>query len=198
MGRPEVPAGLARTVTLRDGSRVRIRPIRSADAPRLIALYDRLSRDSAYHRFFSAMRRLPPDWARKLATVDYDRRLALVAERESGDGGRDESAARGEDGEVIAVARYEPSEWADVAEVAFVVRDDWQGRGLGTIMFLDLLRAAERRGIRRFCAYVLGDNRRMLDMVARFGDVERRALDSGVVEILFRTRPPISPRRDEA
>jgi RimJ/RimL family protein N-acetyltransferase len=176
-GPARYPVEFERTVTLRDGSRVRIRPIRSDDAPRLIALYDRLSRDTAYQRFFSAMRRLPPDWARMLATVDYQRRLALVAE--------DAGAA---DGDVIAVARYEPSGSPDSAEVAFVVQDDWQERGLGTMMFLDLLRAAEARGIRRFCAYVLGDNRRMLDMIGRYGDVERRKIESGVVEIVFRSR----------
>ena len=168
------PVELERAVTLRDGSRIRVRPIRGDDAPRLIALYDRLSRDSRYQRFFSAMRRLPPDWARMLATVDYRARLAIVAE--------DVAASSGD---VIAVARYEPSDRRDVVEVAFVVEDAWQNRGLGTVMFTDVLRAAIARGHRRFCAYVLADNRRMLDMIARFGAVERRTLESGVVEVVF-------------
>src|ERR1051326_4501615 len=54
--------------------------IRPDDAPRLIALYDRLSRHSAYQRFFAAMKRLPPDWAELLANVDYQTRLAPVIE----------------------------------------------------------------------------------------------------------------------
>jgi hypothetical protein len=69
-----------RTVTLRDGTGVHVRPIRATDAPGLVALYDHLSRDTRYYRFFSVMQRLPPDWARLLATVDYRSRLALVAE----------------------------------------------------------------------------------------------------------------------
>jgi RimJ/RimL family protein N-acetyltransferase len=107
-----------RLVTLRDGTGVRLRPIRSEDAPRLIALYDRLSADTRYHRFFTLMRRLPPDWARFLAEVDYRTRLALVVESPD------------DAGSLIAVARYEPTDQVDVVEVAFVVQDGWQGRGL--------------------------------------------------------------------
>lgn len=69
-----------RTIALRDATLVHTRPIRADDAPRLMALYDRLSGDTRYHRFFSVVRRLPPDWARFFANVDYDSRLALVVE----------------------------------------------------------------------------------------------------------------------
>jgi acetyltransferase len=177
VGGAAYPRELERTIRLRDGARVQIRPIRADDAGRLIQLYDRLSLDSRYHRFFGAMRRLPPDWARILATVDYRRRLALVAE---------------DDGpqapQVIGVARYEPADDGKGVEVAFVVDDAWQNRGLGTVLFNDLLRAAEARGIRNFRAYVLGDNTRMLDLIARFTRVERRRIDTGVVEIEFALR----------
>jgi RimJ/RimL family protein N-acetyltransferase len=169
--------GFDRVATLAGGVTCRIRPIRPDDAPRLIALYDRLSLDSRYHRFFSAMRRLPPDWARFLATVDYRTRFALVAE----------SPAAGDDA-VIAVARYEPTPEAGLVEVAFVVQDDWQNRGLGTILFAEILRAARANGIDRFRAYVLADNRRMLDMIARFGVVQRREIGDGVVDLTFTAR----------
>src|SRR5207249_9764920 len=71
---------LERTVALRGGARVRLRPIRSDDAPRLVSLYDRLSADTAYRRFFSRMRTLPPELAHHMANVDHQRRLAVVAE----------------------------------------------------------------------------------------------------------------------
>jgi RimJ/RimL family protein N-acetyltransferase len=160
-------------VVLRDGAVVRIRPIVPADAPRLVALYDRLSLDTRYHRFFSSMRRLPPDWARFLAGVDHRTRLALVVESP------DDPDA------LIAVARYEPGGAPDTAEVAFVVEDAWQNRGLGTVLFQRLLRAAAANGVRRFRAWVLADNRRMLDLIARQGRVERRTLEQGVVELTF-------------
>ena len=76
----DYPAELERELTLRDGAVVRLRPIRPDDAPRLQALHSRLSLDTAYQRFFAIVKRLPPDWARVLATVDYRRRLALVVE----------------------------------------------------------------------------------------------------------------------
>jgi RimJ/RimL family protein N-acetyltransferase len=174
------PPQLDRAVALRDGTRVRMRPIVPEDAPRLVALYDRLSRDTRYHRFFSAMRRLPIDWARFLASVDYRTRLALVVESPD------------DPGALIAVARYEPAGAPDAAEVAFVVQDDWQNRGLGTALFRELLRAATANGIRTFRAWVLADNRRMLDLIARLGRVEQRSIAQGVVELTF-TRPPAPP-----
>ena len=168
------PEELSHTVTATDGTRVFVRAIRPDDAERLIAFYDRLSEHTAYQRFFTVMKRLPPDWARMLANVDYVTRLALVAEVETS-GGR----------ELIAVARYEPTSRADTVEVAFVVQDGWQNRGLGTLLFQDLLKAAQARGFRRFSAYVLATNRRMLDLISRFAKVVERKLDQGVVEATF-------------
>lgn len=73
------PAELERTVALRNGARVRLRPIRPADEPRLVELYERLSAVTAYRRFFTLMETLPPELAHHFANVDYHRRLALVA-----------------------------------------------------------------------------------------------------------------------
>jgi RimJ/RimL family protein N-acetyltransferase len=170
------PDELVRVVTTTDGVRVRIRPIRPDDAPRLIALYDRLSRHTAYQRFFTIMQRLPPDWARMLASVDYVSRLALVVQPEA-------SAD-----EVVGVARYEPTDRPDTVEVAFVLQDGWQNRGLGTVLLGDLLSAARARGIRRFRAWVLADNTRMLDLLNRFTTITERKLEHGVVEVTFTMR----------
>lgn len=153
---------------------LRLRLIRSDDEPRLIALYDRLSRHTAYQRFFAAMKRLPTDWAHFLANVDYQRRLALVIEAPGPDGS-----------EVIAVARYEPTGDPGVAEVAFVVQDGWQGKGLGRLLLRELLSAAAARGIGRFRAYVLADNVRMLRLLSRYTRLLERSTESGVTELLF-------------
>src|SRR5712691_284196 len=109
------PTELVRAVVLKNGAHVRIRPIRPDDEPRLVELYGRLSRYTVYQRFFTVMRRLPPDWAHFFANVDYRRRLALVAERDTPTGV-----------ELVGVGRYEPGEEPDTAEVAFVIED---GRG---------------------------------------------------------------------
>lgn len=173
----EYPTALERVVLLADGTEVRLRPIRPEDAPRLIEFYDRLSRHTAYQRFFTVMKRLPPDWARLLATVDYRRRLALVAEH-------------GPAAELVAVARYEPTDDPHTAEVAFVVQDSFQGKGLGTKLLQALLEAAQARGIQRFRAYVLADNTRMLDLLNRFTDIRERDIGSGVASLLFEPRRP--------
>jgi RimJ/RimL family protein N-acetyltransferase len=150
-----------RMIRLRDGTLVRVRPIRADDAP----------------RFFSVMRRLPPDWARFLADVDYESRLALVVELPE------------DPDTLIAVARYEPAGEPGAAEVAFVVQDAWQDRGLGTALFSELLAAAELNGTQRFRAWVLADNRRMLDLIARLGEVSQRSIEQGVIELSFTARP---------
>src|SRR5262245_2827954 len=165
-------------LTLRDGAVVRLRPIRPDDAPRLQALHSRLGRDTAYQRFFTVVKRLPPDWARLLATVDYHRRLALVVE-----------VGPADDPELIAVGRYDALDEADTVEVAFVVQDSWQNRGLGTRLFGEILRAAAARSYRRFRAYVLADNRRMLDLIRRFTRVESRKTEQGVTELVFTLHP---------
>ncbi len=178
------PKELERQITLRDGSRLRLRPIRPEDQGRLSAFYDGLSRHTAYQRFFAVMKRLPPDWAHFLANVDYERRLALIAEH-----GPPEAP------ELIGVARYEQTDRADTAEIAFVIQDGWQGRGLGTQMLDALLAAADARGIRRFRAYVLAGNMRMIDLLVRFTDVQERVTESGVTELLLARRSAPAPRQ---
>ncbi|MBM4439288.1 MAG: GNAT family N-acetyltransferase [Candidatus Rokubacteria bacterium] len=159
-----------------------LRLIEPADEPRLVAMYARLSRHTAYQRFFAAMQRLPPDWAHFFANVDYRTRLALVIERRAGD-----------ETQLVAVGRYEPTALPDVAEVAFVVQDGWQGQGLGRLLLRELLAAAAARGIRRFRAYVLADNHRMLRLLDRHTRVLERSVSAGVAELLFEPLEPPRP-----
>lgn len=168
-----------RDLILKDGACVRLRPIVPEDEGGLIALHGRLSQQSAYQRFFTIMPRLPSNWAHHLANVDYRHRLALVAV--------DPRTA-----DLVGVARYEATSDPATAEVAFVVQDSWQNRGLGTRLFSELLRAAALNGIARFRAWVLADNRRMLDLIARFGAVVARTLEQGVVDVVFEA--PAGPR----
>ena len=173
----EYPREFEQEITLKDGARVRIRPILPEDETRLVTLYGRLSQHTAYQRFFTVMNRLPPDWAHYFANVDYRRRMALVVERDL------EWRP-----ELIGVARYEPSDEEDTAEVAIVVQDYWQGKGLGTILLGEILRAGEANGIHQFRAYALADNHRILAMLSRLTDVQQRNVEQGVVDILFTQR----------
>jgi len=176
---PQTLGAFDRTVSLPGGRRVRLRPIRPDDAPWLVEAYDRLSRQTAYQRFFAVMQRLPPDWARLLAAVDHQRRFALVAEDSTG-----------EAGPLVGVARYEPVPESDAVELAVVVQDSWQGQGLGTLLLRELLHAAELNGIHRFRAYVLVENRRMLHLLKRHARVLEQQRDGGVLELTLAAAAP--------
>ncbi len=91
------------------------------------------------------------------------------------------------------MARYEPSH-DDTPEVALVILDTWQNRGLGTALFHALLEAAQARGHHRFRAWILADNVRMLHLIHRDGDVEQRRRDGAVFELIFTPRAAISGR----
>ena len=162
---------LMRSVVLRDGTPVALRGIRPEDESALTALYERLSPQTAYQRFFTVMRRLPPNWGHILANVDYDRRMAIMA--------------LGPDGALIGVARYVYDDRAHEAEIAIVIEDRWQGRGLGTLLLGELVGYAEGKGIRRFRGYVLADNLRMLKLLRRGTRILERKLDGGVLSLLL-------------
>jgi GNAT superfamily N-acetyltransferase len=148
------PEADASDATLKDGTRVHLRPIDREEGPRLLELYDRLSPESLYFRFFAV-----PDKDRAkaeyLAHVDYGNRYALVAE-----------VAR----VLVGVARWE-RDLADPtrAEVAFTVADDLHGKGLGSLLFRRLATLARARGIETFDAEVLPNNEKMLRVFERSG-----------------------------
>lgn len=172
------PAELERTVALRNGARVRLRPIRPEDQPRLVELYQRLSAETAYRRFFTKMKTLPSELAHHFANVDYRRRLALVTE-----------PPWGHVPAVIGVVRLEPTERPTTAELALVVEDAWQRIGLGALLLAHILQAGEQCGIEDFRADVLTSNAAMLRLLARHTEVTRRSAPRhGVTEVFFRRR----------
>ena len=134
-------------MTLRDGSVVTLVPMAPADAERLVRFHAGLSPQSVYRRFFSFHPELSPDELNRFTHVDHRDREAIVAS----------------DGtEIVAVARFDRTPDPAVAEVAFVVADSWQGRGLGSLLFQRLADRARALGLRRFVADTLPENVRML------------------------------------
>ncbi len=165
-------------VVLRDGAAIHLRPIREDDGPGLLALYDRLSSDSLYFRFFAV-----PDKdagkAEYLARVDYDKRYALVAETE---------------GAIVGVARWERfPDRPTHAEVAFTVADVFQGRGLGSLLFQRLAALARARKIAVFEAEVLKNNERMLRLFARTGLISTTRDGGSLLTILLALDPGALP-----
>ena len=160
------PVDLERDAPLRDGGSIHLRPIRPDDTARLIALHTRLSRDSIFMRFFSPLPVLSEERARHFATVDYDRRLAIVAVE--GVGG---------DEQIVGVARYDRAD-DDRAELALIVEDRMQHHGIGSVLFWALVDAARARGVRTLIAEILAENRRMLNLIRDSG-LPRRSSRAG-------------------
>jgi acyl-CoA synthetase (NDP forming)/RimJ/RimL family protein N-acetyltransferase len=173
MKEPQPPAHWEADVVLADGGTVRLRPIHPADGPALVALHSRLSERTRYLRFFGPYPTMPERDVHRFTHVDYDNRVALVA-------------TLGED--VIAVGRYDRLD-GNSAEVAFVVQDDQQGRGISSILLEHLAAAARERGIHRFEAEVLAENAQMVRVFRQAGYTVSRELDSGVIHLEFEIDP---------
>lgn len=153
------PADWERPVKLRGGLQATIRPIKPEDAPGLIKLFGRLSRESVYYRFFFKRKELGLDEANHLATVDYDTRMAFVAEVEEGN-----------EQNLIGVARYEPlATPPGAAEMAIVVIDEYQHHGVGRLLLHTLGDYALALGYTTFLAEVLADNYRMIAFCEQLG-----------------------------
>lgn len=143
---------------LRDGRRRVVRPIRPSDAEGLIELHDRLSLATRYRRYFSAKRSLYPAEARYLADVDFARSAAFVA-TVSEDGAE----------RIVGDARLYVDPTA-AAELALLVRDDHQRRGLGSVLAARLVAAAAcGSGVRTLRGEALPDNRPVLELFRKLG-----------------------------
>jgi RimJ/RimL family protein N-acetyltransferase len=172
----DYPADLDAYVILSNEKRVRIRALRRCEEQPIRELYARLSPRSRYHRFFSPMPALPDAVVRLLACVDYRRKLALLAEHDSGAGE-----------EVIGLGSFGATEDGDV-EVGLVVRDDWQRLRVGTELAERVMRAAEDRGFHRFIANVLTDNVAMRRLLKNVGEIVSAKMCGNVSEIAFTRR----------
>ncbi len=155
---------------LRDGSTAHVRPIRPDDAAALVAAHDRLSFETIYFRFFGPKRHLTERDVAYFANVDYENRFAFV-------GVLDEA--------IIAVVRYDREPGSDMAEVALVIDDEHQRRGLGTVLLEHLAGAARENGILVFTASVLPDNHLMARVFRDAGWKVSDRFSDGVIEVSF-------------
>ncbi|WP_308257850.1 GNAT family N-acetyltransferase [Pseudonocardia lacus] len=164
-----------------DGGIVHLRPILPGDAEALLRFHESLSERTRYLRFFGPYPRIPPRDLERFTTVDHHARVAFICLL--GD-------------EIIAVGRYEglpggaePGEGPHSAEVAFVARDEHQGRGLGSILLEHLAAAARENGVRRFEAEVLVENQQMVRVFRQAGYQVSRAFAEGVLHLEFDVDP---------
>jgi len=136
---------------LDDGTPINIRPMHPTDENRVRGLFQSLSEQTKYYRFMSRITRVPQKQIQNFVYIDYRSEMAIVGTIPEADGDR-----------IIAIGRYFIDPRTNRAEVAFVVQDEWQNRGIGTFMFKLLIKLARQNGIEGFSAEVLIENKAMM------------------------------------
>jgi len=162
---------LGAPIALRDGAHIRLRQGHSADKDLLRRGFDRLSPESRYRRFLAPMLELSDSMVEYLTEIDHHNHEAMVALDE-------------ETGEGIGVARYvRDPERRERAEFAVTVIDDWQGRGVGTLLLEVLSARARQEGIATLTAVMLATNQEMMDVLMNLGPVRIIDHELGTMEI---------------
>ena len=164
---------------MKDGTLVTIRPIRPEDEPAMVHFHETLSDQSVYYRYFHMMNlehRVRHERLMRTCFIDYDREMALVAERRDPETG---------DSEILAVSRMTKVQWANEAEVAIIVNDQWQGRGLGKEMMARLLIIGADEKLNRLTAEMLPENRSVMRVCEKLGFTLKHSLEDEVVRAEF-------------
>ncbi len=160
-------------VVLRDGTVAHLRPIRPDDDDGIRRFHAAQSDESIYLRFFAPVRMLSDSDVFRFTNVDHIDRVALVVTTR---------------GEIIGIGRYDRID-ARSAEVAFNISDQFQGKGIGSVLLEHLAAIAQEFGIARFTAEVLPHNRKMLAVFSDAGYDVARHIEDGVVEVGFDIEP---------
>jgi len=165
--------------TAKNGRIVHFRPVKPTDEDMMRELFYTFSPETVYHRFFSRLKAMPHSKLKEFVNINYEDDMALVG------------LTREDEHEmIVAVGRYALDKSTNAAEVAFVVKDDWQGQGLGSYMFQQLLEIARKRGIVKFTADVLADNAAMLHVFHKFAPSPiESTLEDGIYHLSFSIVP---------
>jgi len=176
---PIYPEELEQWADIKEGRRVFLRPLKLTDETLLREMFYKLSSESVHYRFFRMIKAMPHEKLQEFLRVDYDADMALVALTKST-----------EDGQIVGIAHYGKDARTNFADAAFLVRDDWQAKGIGTLLMNRLVDAARERGIAGFTADVLADNHGMLRVFHKCGYPVESELEDGAyhLHIPFETK----------
>lgn len=161
-----------RTTRLADGTEVLFRLIEPADGPLLLELFGVLSPESIYHRFLTPVKDVGPDHVRRFVEIDQWQEVALAACL------RDEDRWR-----IAGVGRYHLGPGDDEAEVAILVGDPWQCRGIGGLLLGLLGEVARSQGVRRFTSTVDPGNLKLLKFASCYGYKTTRRFEDGLIRL---------------
>jgi acyl-CoA hydrolase/RimJ/RimL family protein N-acetyltransferase len=179
--RGEYPEELETFRTTKSGLEIFLRPIKIHDEPLIKDLFYSLSDQSMYRRFISPRRDMPHRQLQEYVVIDHTRDTVILAVLKSGD-----------KEEIAGLGQYSINEAAHTAEVAFVVTDDYQKKGIGTELLSYLTYLAQKQGLLGFTAEVLMENQPMLHLFDKAGfDIEKKGA-AGVYELKMEFRRPVS------
>jgi len=168
------PEELEHYDTLRDGTEIFFRPIKPADEPALSEMLYSLSENSIQTRYFAHTMRFPHRDVQQLTNIDYRQNLSLVGVVPSTSGEQ-----------IVAIAQYFLDPKTQAAEVAFIVQDEWQQKGMGTFLLDCITQIAKQRGVKRFYAKVLPTNKPMLTIFHNSGYKVNTEFDGEVYSITY-------------
>ncbi|MBZ5580202.1 MAG: bifunctional acetate--CoA ligase family protein/GNAT family N-acetyltransferase [Acidobacteriia bacterium] len=174
------PARYVSPWTLKDGTPVTIRPIRPEDEPAMVHFHETLSERSVYYRYFHLInleQRTTHERLTRICFIDYDREMALVADRRN--------PATGES-EILGVGRMSKIFGVNEAEVAVLISDAWQGRGLGKELLARLLIVGADEKLDRLSADILPENRDVQRLCEKLGFSLKHSLEDEVVHAEFK------------
>jgi acetyltransferase len=166
--------------TMKDGGHVTIRPIRPEDEPLMVRFHETLSERSVYLRYFHLMnleQRTTHERLTRICFIDYDREMALVAVRRNPETG---------ESEILGVGRLMKIHGTPEAEIAVLISDHWQGRGLGKELLSRLLVVAADDKLAHVVADILPDNRGVMRILDKLGFSLKHSLDDDVVHAEFK------------
>jgi len=152
------------------GIKVFLRPIKSDDGKRLKAFFYTLSPETVYHRFLTPIKEVTDEQVRPFVEIDYDNHMALAA-------------LDGLEGRILGVARYY-KKGPDEADIAVVVTDQWQGKGIGTLLIKKLCDWGKSQGIRVFNSVVDPENLRLLKFARSLGFRASTRFVEGTLQIV--------------
>jgi len=168
------PVKMVSKWTMKDGNDVVIRPIRPEDEPLLIKFHEKLSERSVYLRYFQPMKltqRTSHERLTRICFIDYNREMALVAERKNEAG----------EPELLAVGRLSKIHGRDEGELAAVAIDEAQHKGLGTELYTRLIEVAREAKIKKLVSVMLPENREMRALCVRLGFKMHSSLEDNMI-----------------
>jgi acyl-CoA hydrolase/GNAT superfamily N-acetyltransferase len=174
------PRRYEKILTTTDGAEILLRPVHATDEPKLSKLFYGVSENTIYKRFMHRVKGMAHEELQYYLDVNYQTNMVLVLETREG------SAIESAEPEIVGVAQYLLDQASGYADIAFIVRDEWQKRGLGTQMFLHLATIAKENGVEGFQAEMLESNRGMVQVFHKSGF----ELKSSQEEDVYRMRIP--------